>query len=138
MIFDFVCGMSDAMPISARSSVGSSGFQRSTGSTAPSVASRATPGFSGGRVCVMAITRSCVLLGGLLCTGMAILVLVVRRGLVLVCWVEVAEFDPGVVGGELPVDLALVGVGGVLPGCEFGVEEFEFTEAAVQALAGQR
>ena len=64
--------------------------------------------------------------------------LVDRRGLTLVCWVEVAEFDAGVVGGELPVDLTLGGVGGVLPGVEFGVEDVEVLKTTVQALAGQR
>jgi len=49
----------------------------------------------------------------------------------------VAELDPGVVGGELPVDLALVGVRGVLPGGEFGVEDVEVVDAAVEALPGQ-
>ena len=36
-----------------------------------------------------------------------------------------AEFHAGVCRGELPLDLALVGVGGVLPGDEFGVEGVE-------------
>jgi hypothetical protein len=49
----------------------------------------------------------------------------------------VAEFDAGVGGGELPLDLALVGVGGVLPGGEFGVEGVEVGDAAIEALAGQ-
>ena len=49
-----------------------------------------------------------------------------------------AEFDPGVFGGELPVDLTLVGVGGVLPGGELGVEDVEVADTSVQALAGQR
>lgn len=48
-----------------------------------------------------------------------------------------SEFDPGGVGGELPVDLTFLSVGGVLPGCEFGVEDVEFADATVQALAGQ-
>ena len=48
-----------------------------------------------------------------------------------------AEFDPCVLGGELPVDLALVGVGRLLPGGEFGVEDLEGADAAIQALAGQ-
>ena len=48
-----------------------------------------------------------------------------------------AEFDAGVGGGELPVDLALVGVGGVLPGGEFGVEGVEVVDPAVEALPGQ-
>ena len=47
-----------------------------------------------------------------------------------------AEFDACVVGGELPVDLALGGVGGGLPGGEFGVEDREVVDAAVEALAG--
>ncbi|MFE3653598.1 ATP-binding cassette domain-containing protein [Streptomyces sp. NPDC059152] len=40
----------------------------------------------------------------------------------LMLGVEVAQFDACIVGGELPIHLALVGVGGVLPGREFGVE----------------
>ena len=48
-----------------------------------------------------------------------------------------AELDPGVGGSELPLDLALVGVGGVLPGGEFGVEGVEVGDAPVEALAGQ-
>ena len=51
--------------------------------------------------------------------------------------VEVVELGAGVVGGELPVDSALVGVGGVLPGGEFGVEGVEVVDAAVEALPGQ-
>ena len=47
-----------------------------------------------------------------------------------------AELDPGVGGGELPLDLALVGVGGVLPGGEFGVEGVEVGDAPVEALSG--
>ena len=38
----------------------------------------------------------------------------------------------------MPVDLTLVGVGGVLPGGEFGVEGVQVTDAAVEALASQR
>ena len=48
-----------------------------------------------------------------------------------------AELDPGIGGRELPLDLALVGVGGVLPGGEFGVEGVEVGDAPVEALAGQ-
>jgi hypothetical protein len=47
------------------------------------------------------------------------------------------KLDACVVGGELPADLALVGVGGVLSGGEFGVEGVEFVDAAVEALPGQ-
>ena len=47
-----------------------------------------------------------------------------------------AEFDAGVGGGELPLDLALVGVGGVLPGGEFGVEGVDVGDTAIEALAG--
>ncbi|UJW30883.1 hypothetical protein L3Q67_20155 [Saccharothrix sp. AJ9571] len=46
-----------------------------------------------------------------------------------------AEFDACVVGGELPADLALLGVDGVLPGGEFGVEGVDVADAAVEALA---
>ena len=42
----------------------------------------------------------------------------------------------GVGGGEVP-SRPLVGVGGVLPGGEFGVEDVEVVDAAVQALPGQ-
>ena len=48
-----------------------------------------------------------------------------------------AESGASVVGGEVPVDLALVGVGRVLAGGEFGVEDVEVIDAAVEALAGQ-
>jgi hypothetical protein len=37
----------------------------------------------------------------------------------------VAELDACVVGGELPVDLPLVGVDLVLPGSELTVQEFD-------------
>ncbi len=40
------------------------------------------------------------------------------------------EFDTGVAGGELPVDLALVGVGGVGPGFEFCVEDVDVGDAS--------
>jgi hypothetical protein len=49
----------------------------------------------------------------------------------------VAEFDACVFGGELPADLALIGVGGVLPCGEFGVEGGEVVDAAIEALPGQ-
>lgn len=49
-----------------------------------------------------------------------------------------AQFDSCVVGGEVPVDLTLVGVGLLLPGGELGVEHAEVLDAAVQALAGER
>ena len=48
-----------------------------------------------------------------------------------------AEFDPCIGGGELPVDLTLVGVGAVLPGAEFAVQDAQVGDATVQALAGQ-
>ena len=52
--------------------------------------------------------------------------LVDRRCLILLQgWVEVAELDACVVGGELPVDLALAGVDLVLPGSELSVQEFD-------------
>ena len=49
-----------------------------------------------------------------------------------------AESDPGVLGGEVPVDLPLVSVGLLLPGGEFGVEDREIIDAPVKALAGER
>jgi hypothetical protein len=49
----------------------------------------------------------------------------------------VSESGSGVAGGEVPVDLALVGVGAGLPGIEFGVEDVEVGDAAVETLAGQ-
>jgi hypothetical protein len=49
-----------------------------------------------------------------------------------------AEFDACVIGGELPAHLAPLGVDGVLPGCEFGVEGVEVADAAVEALPRQR
>jgi hypothetical protein len=48
----------------------------------------------------------------------------------------VAELDPGVVGGVLPIDLTLVGVGRGLPSGELGIENLEDADAAVQALPG--
>src|SRR5262249_49097006 len=51
---------------------------------------------------------------------------------------QVAQLDSCVVGGELPVDLTLVGVGLLLPGGELGVEHGEVLDAAVQALAAAR
>src|SRR5680860_1498430 len=52
--------------------------------------------------------------------------LVACRGLVLLDGgVEVAELEAGVFGGEVPVDLALAGVGRLLPRGEFGVEDVE-------------
>jgi hypothetical protein len=49
----------------------------------------------------------------------------------------VAEFDACVFSGELPVDLTLGGVGGLLPGGEFGVEYGGVVEVAVEALPGE-
>lgn len=51
--------------------------------------------------------------------------------------VSVAESGAGVAGGEVPADLPLAGVGGVLPGREFGVEYVEGPDAAVKTLSGQ-
>ena len=48
-----------------------------------------------------------------------------------------AQASAGVLGGELPADLALVGVGGVLPGGQLRVEDVEVLDAPVEALAGQ-
>src|SRR5262249_9214317 len=45
--------------------------------------------------------------------------------------VQVAQLDSCVVGGEVPVDLTLVGVGLLLPGGELGVEHGEVLDAAV-------
>ncbi|MEC3979816.1 hypothetical protein [Amycolatopsis sp. H20-H5] len=45
-----------------------------------------------------------------------------------------ARFDACVVGGELPADLALFCVDGVLPGGEFGVEGVEVADAAVETV----
>ena len=49
-----------------------------------------------------------------------------------------AELHAGVFGGELPIDLTLVGVGGGLPDGEFAVEDFEVADTAIQALPCQR
>ena len=49
-----------------------------------------------------------------------------------------AQFDSRVVGGEVPLNLALVAVGLLLPGGQFGVEAGRLVDAAVQALAGER
>lgn len=51
--------------------------------------------------------------------------------------VEVAESGAGVVGGEVPVDLTLGGVRGLLSGGEFDVEHGEVVDTAVEALAGE-
>src|SRR6266576_4720600 len=51
--------------------------------------------------------------------------------------VDVAELDACVVGGELPVDLALVGVDLVLPGGELTVQEFDIAKPPGEALPGQ-
>lgn len=48
-----------------------------------------------------------------------------------------AEFGASVVGGEVPIDLALIIVGGGLPGGEVGVEGADVADAAVEALAGE-
>ena len=48
-----------------------------------------------------------------------------------------AELHPGVVGGELPIDATLVGVGGGLPGDEFDGEDVKVVDAAVQGSPGQ-
>ena len=50
------------------------------------------------------------------------------------CRIEFTEFDAGIGGGELPVDLASLGVGGLLPGCEFDVEAVDVGDAPVEAL----
>jgi hypothetical protein len=44
----------------------------------------------------------------------------------------------GVVGGEVPVHLSLVGVGCLLPGGQLGVEDAEIVDVPVPALPGQR
>ena len=49
-----------------------------------------------------------------------------------------AELHAGVFGGELPIDLTLVGVGGGLAGGEFAVEDFEVADTAVLALPCRR
>jgi hypothetical protein len=49
----------------------------------------------------------------------------------------VAEFDAGVVGGEVPVGLTLAGVGLVLPGGERSVQGVEVADPAVGALPGR-
>jgi hypothetical protein len=43
----------------------------------------------------------------------------------------------GVAGGEVPVDLPLVGVDGVLPGGQLVVEDVEVLDPPVEALSGQ-
>jgi hypothetical protein len=49
----------------------------------------------------------------------------------------VSELGSGVGGGELPVDLSLVGVDGVVPRGEFTVEDVQVGDATIQTLAGQ-
>ena len=57
---------------------------------------------------------------------------------VVAAWPQLHRREPArAAGGEVPVDLALVSVGGVLPGGEFVVEEVEVAGAPVAALAGQ-
>ena len=48
-----------------------------------------------------------------------------------------AEFDAGIGRGELPVDLPLIRIGGLLPGGELSVEGVEVGDAPVEALAGE-
>jgi hypothetical protein len=48
-----------------------------------------------------------------------------------------SKFDAGVAGGEPPVHLAFVGVGGAGPGGEFGVEKGKVGDAPAEALLGQ-
>ena len=48
------------------------------------------------------------------------------------------ESRSGIAGGEVPLDLPLVCVDGVLPGGQLGVENVDVVDAAVEALAGQR
>jgi hypothetical protein len=48
-----------------------------------------------------------------------------------------AEFDAGVVGGEVQLNLTLISVGLSLPGGEFGAQALEVPDAPVQTLAGQ-
>ena len=49
-----------------------------------------------------------------------------------------AEPRAGVLGGEVPQHLPLVGVGGPLPGGELGAQHDEVVNAPVEALAGGR
>jgi hypothetical protein len=49
----------------------------------------------------------------------------------------VAEPGAGVFGGEVPLDLALAGVDGVLPDGQLSVEEAGVVDSPVQALPGQ-
>jgi hypothetical protein len=48
----------------------------------------------------------------------------------------VLEFDTGVVGGEVPVGLGVIGVAVVLPGGDLVSECLLVGDAAVEALAG--
>jgi hypothetical protein len=48
----------------------------------------------------------------------------------------VLEFDTGVVGGEVPVGLGVIGVAVVLPGRDLVSECLFVGDAAVEALAG--
>jgi 3-deoxy-D-manno-octulosonate 8-phosphate phosphatase KdsC-like HAD superfamily phosphatase len=48
----------------------------------------------------------------------------------------VSESGAGVAGGDVPVDLALGDVDGVLPDGQLAVENVDITDAALQALAG--
>ena len=48
-----------------------------------------------------------------------------------------AKLGSGVLGGEVPVDLPLVGVDGGLPGGQLAVEDVEVVDTAIEALSGQ-
>src|ERR1051326_9055052 len=55
----------------------------------------------------------------------------------LKCGVEMAELDPGISGGELPVDRPGGGVSVGLPGRNLLPKQGSVRDAAVQALAAQ-
>jgi hypothetical protein len=60
-----------------------------------------------------------------------------RRSSPLMFWVQVAESGAGVAGREVPVDLPLVGVGGLLPGGRPTVEGRQVVDAPVEGTSGR-
>lgn len=49
-------------------------------------------------------------------------------------WIEASEFDAGVLGCELPLDLRSGGVAPLLPACDLALQGVRMGDAARQAL----
>lgn len=58
-------------------------------------------------------------------------------GSILIFRVQVLEFGPGIVGGELPIDLGLLAIAFVLPGGCFFDQRFLVGNPASQALTSE-